>query len=198
MIAQKRAYKSLAPTLLRLLTLVMAFLLTSCSVEKLYMLGHQRKGYPFEQVDFKNLMERYMMKEEAGARGIEGIYSVTSVITKKSKPLFSSEATERIKDQRQNYATVAIVAENKNNGRDFIEIPIDRNLLPSYSVRGEFSSAPEGNILIYKHFETKGKTSTYTFTFDSNTNVLEGIRTETQGSTVITFKLSYLRLFPKK
>ena len=38
----------------------------------------------------------------------------------------------------------------------------------------------------------------YTFTYDAEKNILEGIRTETNGNTVITFKLTYLKLFPKK
>ncbi len=173
-------------------------LLQSCSMEKLYLMKHQRRAYHYEQIDFKNLMERYLVKVHTDY-SIEGIYSVTSVVSKRSKSLFSSAATEKIKDQRQNYATVAIISDrNKSNGREYIEIPVDKNQLPSYSVRGEFTQTPEGNIFIYKHFEPNNKISTYTFTFDTSTNVLDGIRTENQGSKEITYRLSYLRLYPKR
>jgi hypothetical protein len=167
-------------------------------MEKLYLMKHQRKAYHYEQIDFKNLMERYLVKAQA-ENSIEGIYSVTSVISKKSRSLFSSDATEKIKDQRQNYATVAIISDrNKNNGREYIEIPVDKNQLPSYSIRGEFTQTPDGNIFIYKHFEPKNKIITYTFTFDTSTNVLDGIRTENQGAREVTYKLSYVRLYPKR
>jgi hypothetical protein len=174
------------------------FVLQSCSIEKLYNLNHLSKTQSFEQVDFKNLMERYVVKEATQDNKFEGIYSVSILITKRYKPLLSSTFKEKVVEQKQNYSTVAIIHENnKNAGREYLEIPIDQKLSLSYSVRGEFTATPEGGILIYKHFERKGKIIPYTFSTDLSNNLLEGIRTENQGTSIITYKLSYLRLLPK-
>jgi len=171
----------------------------ACSIEKLYKLNHKRKNYSFEQVDFKNLVERYLLKDQPTDKPIEGIYSVSILITKKYKPLFSAQLKEKVLHQQQNYSTVAIIKENnKNAGREYLEIPLDKDLMPSYSVRGEFTAAPEGGILIYKHLERKGKFISYTFSSDTSLDLLEGVKTENRGSTTIVHKLSYLRLFPKK
>ena len=120
------------------------------------------------------------------------------MVTKRYKPFLSSVYKIKTLEEKQNYSSVAIIKENnKNTGREYIEIPIDKGYLPSYSIRGEFTSSPEGGILVYKHFEKKDQTITYTFSTDIGNSLLEGIRTENKGSSTITFKLSYLKLLPK-
>ncbi|MFM8914071.1 MAG: hypothetical protein ACKOE6_14330 [Flammeovirgaceae bacterium] len=159
---------------------------------------HQaQKKAEFEQFDFDDLTKLYMRKSRADEKTIEGIYSVSHVIVKKSKPFLSNSERERIMDRKENYSTVAIFKEGGTAARDYFEIPIGANRQLSYSVRGEFSRASEGSILIYRHFEPKKKVLTYTFTYDADKDLLEGIRTENDGNAVVTYTLTYIKLYPK-
>ncbi|HTH56790.1 MAG TPA: hypothetical protein VL728_12150 [Cyclobacteriaceae bacterium] len=157
----------------------------------------EKKDSPYEQITFVDLLKKYMDKDASMPNNIEGIYSVSASAQKKSKPLFSSTEREKTIDQRDNYAVVAIVRDNSKNSREYIEVPIDRDNLFSYPVRGELTAASGGNILVLKHFEPKGKILTYTLAYDYEKDIVEGIRTETSGSVVRTYKIVYLKLYPK-
>lgn len=180
----------------RIAVLVVVLLLNSCSIDKLYFAKQQRRSSSFDQVSFGDISRMYMDKQAVDE--VEGIYSVSGIIIKKSKTFLTGEDKEKIVEQRDNYSKVAIFRDHHNSDREYFEVSLDKEGLPSYSVRGEFNKATEGNILIYKHFESKKKALNYTFTYDAEKNMLEGIRKETNGNTVITFKLTYLKLFPKK
>jgi hypothetical protein len=170
----------------------------SCSVDKLYQLKHNRKSYGFEQVDFDDIAKLYMGKNKSSEGSIEGIYSVSSIIIKKGKGFLSDTEKEKVMDRRENYSKVAIFKDRDKSDREYFEVSIDKEKLPSYSIRGEFNKVSEGNILVYKHFEPRGKILTYTFTYDGDKDILEGIRTEASGNYTITYKLTYLKLFPKR
>jgi hypothetical protein len=180
------------------LLIVPALIVSACSFENYYRMGYQKSVHPYEQINFVELVKKYMDKNEKAAPGnIEGIYTVSSVVLKKSKGLFSSEEHERTVDQKDHYAQVAILRDNARNNREYIEVPIDKNYLASYSVRGEFTTLAEGNILVLKHFEPKNKVLTYAFTYDQEKDMLEGVRTETSGNTTYTYKLTFVKLYPK-
>lgn len=181
---------------MRIGVLIGLLVLSSCSVDKLYQARQQRKAGSFEQVGFDDLARLYVDKQSVDE--VEGIYSVSGIIIKKSKTLFTGEEKEKIIEQKDNYSKVAIFRDHQKSDREYFEVSLDKEGLPSYSIRGEFNKLAEGNILVYKHFEPRNKVLNYTFTYDAEKNLLEGIRTETSGSTVITFKLTYLKLFPKK
>jgi hypothetical protein len=174
----------------------LSFALVSCSVEKLYLTNAKRAKQPYEQINFVELMKKYMDKN-TGNDGIEGIYSVSGVVLKKSKGLFASEAKERTVFQKDHYAQVAVIRDNARNNREFIEVPIDKNYLPSYSIRGEFTALSEGNVLVLKHFEPKGQELIYSFVYDKEKDILEGIRIETNGNVTYTYKLTFVKLYPK-
>jgi hypothetical protein len=157
-----------------------------------------KKSSGFEQVDFKDIVKLYMNKENTIDENMEGIYTVSSLISKKGKGFFSAEEKEKVIDQRENYSKVAIFKDHQKSDRDYFEVPIDQENRTSYSIRGEFNKVSEGNLLVYKHFEPKGKALNYTFTYDAERDILEGIRTEVKGAFTITFKLTYIRLLPKK
>lgn len=180
--------------------LISIFLLTlsSCSLEKLYSLRQQRTLSSFEQLNFVELTRKYIDKQKADPANLEGIYSVTSIVMKKSKGLFATEERERVIDQKDHYAQVAVIRDNSRNNREYIEVPVDKTTNATYSVRGEFTTMSEGNILVLKHFEPKGKVLNYAFTYDHDKDILEGIRTETSGSVTYTYKLIFVRLYPKK
>jgi hypothetical protein len=72
--------------------------LSGCSMEKLYQMRQKQKVNPYEQIDFGSMVKRYMDKDQTSVGTIEGIYSVSSLITKKGKGLLSS--TEKGKGGR--------------------------------------------------------------------------------------------------
>lgn len=149
------------------------------------------KSSTFRQVNFQDLIDRYMQKSEANS--IEGVYSVSGMVIKKSKNLIG-EMKEKTTDRKENYATVAILRE-KDNG-DYIELSLNRKELTSYSIIGEFKKA-SGNLLVYRHFDPKGKEdATFTFTADEKGELLEGIRVEDEGGKQLTYKLTYVKLKP--
>jgi hypothetical protein len=178
--------------------IVVGLLFQTCSVDKLYQMKKNRKSYGFEQIDFDDIAKLYMGKSATNEENIEGIYSVSSVIIKKGKRLLSSTEKEKVMDQRENYSKVVIFKDRDKSDREYFEVSIDKEKMPSYSIRGEFNKLSQGNILVYKHFEPRGKILTYTFTYDTEKDILEGIRTEVDGSFTVTYKLTYLKLFPKK
>ena len=103
---------------------------------------------------------------------------------------------DKTTDRKENYATVAILRDEAQ-GRDFIELSLNSKDQASYSIVGEFNNTATGNLLVYKHFDAKGKDTSYTFTRDENSEILEGVRVINDGATQITFKLTYVKLAPK-
>jgi hypothetical protein len=176
---------------------VLILVVSSCSMEKLYQMNQKKKVSPYEQIDFGSMVKRYMDKDQSSIGTIEGIYSVSSLITKKGKGLLSPTEKEKVVDRRENYSKVAIIRDTENPKREYLEVPLDKDFLPSYSIRGEFTGVSDGNIMVYKHFEPRGKVLSYTFAYDHKRDILEGIRTENDGAFTITYQLTYLKLFPK-
>ncbi len=157
----------------------------------------KQKVNPYEQIDFGSMVKRYFDKDRTSIGTIEGIYSVSSLITKKGKGLLSTTEREKVVERKENYSKVAIIRDSGNPNREYLEVPLDKDFLPTYSIRGEFTGVSDGNILVYKHFEPRGKMLSYTFSYDKQKDILEGIRTENDGSFTITYKLTYLKLLPK-
>lgn len=172
-------------------------ILTSCSVDRLYQMRQRQRVYALEQYKFSDLLNTYLLKEKTSAGTIEGIYSVSSIVSKKGKGLLASEEKEKVTDRKENYSRVAIIRNMSGGQREYVEISLDKEYTPSQSVVGEFSKLADGNVLVYHHFEPRGKTSSFTFSFDAAHDILEGIRTENNGNTVITYRLTYLKLSPK-
>jgi hypothetical protein len=181
-----------------LLFLLLSTAFLSGCIQKLAQVSPKAssKFSEFEQVDFHQLMKRYMSKEPSGEHDIEGIYSVSIVVEKKNTPLFSTQERERVLERKENYATVAILRDHHSK-REFMEISLEKEKQASYPVRGEFTAMNDANIMIYKHFEPKGKNTTYTFSYDKDRDMLEGIRTEVKGKAEYTYKLVYLKLQQK-
>ncbi len=168
--------------------------LSSCSVEKLYTMKQRSKVNAFEQIDFHDLMKRYLNKDVQKADELEGLYSVSMVVSKKGKGILSSSEKERITDRKENYLQVAILKDMETGNREYMEVPLDKKYLPSYSIQGEFSRMEDANILIYKKYESRGRVTAYTFTFDRTRNILEGVRKENNGQFEYTYLLTYVKL----
>ncbi len=133
--------------------------------------------------------------KKAGSNSIEGVYSVSGMVIRKGKNILG-EQKEKTTDRKENYATVAILREDPAAG-NFIELSLNKKGLTSYSIIGEFKPASAGNILVYKHYDPKGKDTSYTFTRDENSEILEGVRVDTEGGKQVTYKLTYVKLNPQ-
>lgn len=179
------------------LSLLTALFFSSCSFERLYQLRQKQKLDAYEQIEFADIIKLYLGKDKTSVGTIEGVYSVSSVVSKKGKGLLSSTEKDKVVDRDENYSQVAIIRDGKSGSREYIEVPLDKEFLPSYSVRGEFTGLTEGNLLVYKHFESRKRTDSYTFTYDKTRDILEGVRTENNGNFTYTYKLTYLKLYPK-
>ncbi|MBX2896220.1 MAG: hypothetical protein KF763_12300 [Cyclobacteriaceae bacterium] len=179
------------------IVLSLCLLVSSCSLQKLYSLKEIQKNSEFEQIDFHDMIQRYMYKEET-TRTIEGIYAVSVVVLRKGKPFLSSVEREKIVERKENYSTVAIIRDPNNANREYLEISLDKSQLPSYSVRGEFTKLAESNLLVYRHFEPRKQSVTYTFTYDATRDMLEGVRKENSGNSEFTYTLTYVKLHPKR
>lgn len=182
----------------QILMIGVMLLSTACSIEKQYTMRQKHKVYSFEQVNFNDLLRAYLNETAHEKSSFEGIYAVSLVTTKKGRTFLSSNDRERVTDRRDNYKQVAIIKDIKNMHREFIELTIDQGLLPSYSIKGEFSAFTENSFAVYKQLEKRDQFVTYTFSFDKSYDILEGVRTENNGNTIITHKLTYVKLFPKR
>lgn len=158
----------------------------------------KHKVYSYEQVNFHDVVKAYLNKTIDDRTTFEGIYAVSIISTRKGKGLLSSTEKEKIVNRKDNYQQVAIIKDVKNLHREFIEIPIDNGLFPSYSIKGEFSEFRENSVAVYKKLEKRGNFTTYTFTFDKSYDILEGVRIESAGNYTYTHKLTYVKLFPKR
>lgn len=178
--------------------IIVILALASCSIEKLYTMKQRTKVHGYEQIDFHDLVKRYVNKENAGEGEMEGIYSVSLVVTKKGKGILSSTEKEKVSERKENYLQVVLLKDDDGANREYIEVPLDKKYLPSYSVRGEFSRMADANILIYNHFESRGKISSYTFAYDRTKELLEGIRKENNGQFEYTYRLTYVKIQSKQ
>ncbi len=175
-----------------LMCIVIGLLASGC-MQKLVRMQQVSKQSAYQQFDFQALVRKYMEKEKPNH--VEGIYSVSGSVTKKGKGFMGGAEKEKVTDLKENYAKVAIIRDGNDSGRQFIEISLDKEAVgASYNIIGEFSLSTGGSILIYKHLEGKGKSSAFTFTTDESSDVLEGIRVENEGNTVVTYKLTYVKL----
>ncbi len=175
-------------------TCILSLLLSGCSIEKIYK-KKQSNASPYQQIDLHAMVQRYLKKDKLNS--IEGIYSVSGLVTKRGKGFMSNTEKEKITDRQENYAQVAILRDPEETGRDYIELSLDKVYQPSYSIVGEFNTAAGRNILVYKHLGGKSKGSSFTFTFDKDAEMLEGIRVESEGNTTVTYNLTYIKIYPK-
>src|SRR6478735_9213483 len=98
LIINRRSAKSAACLLILLTVLV-----TSCSIEKLYHMQQNRKVNAYEQIDFNKIVKLYFAKDKTSVGTIEGIYAVSSLVTKKGKGILSSTEKEKVTDRKENY-----------------------------------------------------------------------------------------------
>jgi hypothetical protein len=179
-----------------LLTIVVAAVFSSASAQEKKLVKPLRmmKKYTYEEVDFEDMIRRYFMKETS--HHAEGIYSVSCVITKTSKVFLSSREKTKIVERHDNYARVAIVKDFVGSKRDFIEVSLSYRDAKKYPVVGVLNSLSDGPGFVYHHTEPDGKVITISM-FSESPDLMEGEYSRMQRRKTITYKLSYLKIYPK-
>lgn len=157
----------------------------------------QERASPFaEQIDFEGMVKRYLMKDSEPMERLEGIYSVSAIISKRGGFL-ANPNREKVIARKDNYAKVVIIKDSEHPNREYVEVSLASKIPGKYPVVGEFTSLAEGNAFVYKHYEPKTTGITYSFVM-SEFDILDGVLTEIVKRKTITYKLSYLKIYPKK
>ncbi len=151
----------------------------------------------YQGVDFEDLMHRYFGKEAGSFNKLEGIYSVSCVITKSSKSFFTGQLKVKVVERKDNYARVAILKDWPGANRDFIEVSLSYHVTDKYPIMGELSTLSAGEAYIYKHIEPDGTSSDFSMAA-SSLDLIEGEHSEMHRRKTITYKLSYMKLYPKE
>ncbi len=149
----------------------------------------------YQEVDFEDLIHRYFGKHESAP--IEGIYSVSCVITRRSKRLLSKREKIKVVERRDNYARAAILRDWPGSKRDFIEVTLSYRDAKRYPIVGELQTLAEGRTFIYRHFEPDGSSFDFSM-INESPEMMEAEFSETHRRKIITYKLSYLKLYPKQ
>lgn len=155
------------------------------------------KKSPYEEVDFEGLMHRYFGKEAGTFNKLEGIYSVSCVITKSSKNFFTGQLKVKVVERKDNYARVAILRDWPGTNRDYIEVSLSYHVTNKYPIVGELSTLSAGEAFIYKHIEPDKSVMDFSMA-SSSLDLLEGAHTEMLKRKTITYKLSYMKIYPKE
>lgn len=156
------------------------------------------KPSPFEQINFEGILKRYLGKDFKPGAPIEGIYEVSCTISKKGKGFLSNVEKEKVVGRHDNFAKVAILKDWPDAEREYMEVSLNPKNIPNYPIIGEFQSFSEGGGYIYKHYLPGKAALSFTFSLDLEPEILEGIRSEVKGSKTITYKLTYLKIYPKR
>jgi hypothetical protein len=172
---------------------VLAVLAVECIAQENTPLQKKRK-YQYEEIDFEDMMRRYFQK--GAASDLEGIYSVSCVITRRSKVFLSKRERIKIVERKDNYARVAIIKDLPGTKRDFIEISLSYHDAKKYPVMGEINGLSEGKGMIYKHVEPDGTSVSFSMISESP-ELLEGQYAKMERRKTITYRLSYLKIYPK-
>jgi len=154
--------------------------------------GFGRKKVTYEEVDLENVMKRYFGK--TFGHSIEGIYSVSCVITKRKKKFLSNGERVRVMARRDNYGKVAIMKDWPNSNRDFIEISLSYRKTNSFPIMGELDVMANGAGYVYTHIEPDGKR--YIFSMLESEGMLEAEHSVTKRRRTVTYHLSYMKIYP--
>ena len=155
------------------------------------------KSSPFEEIDFEGMMRRYYGKDTGSANSLEGIYTVSCVITKKTKGFLTGNEKTKVVERKDNYARVGLLRDWPGTNREYIEVSLNSKASFKYPIIGELNTLSEGEGLIYKHYEP-GKAGLTFSMMPLQQDILEGKYAEIDGRKLITYTLSYLKIYPKE
>jgi hypothetical protein len=150
----------------------------------------------YEEVDLEQMIRRYFGKDVAAFNSIEGIYAVSCVITRTGNNFLTGQPVTKVVSRRDNYARVAIMKDWPGSKREYIEVSMSYHQTNKYPIVGEFGVMLEGGGYFYTHTEPDGSRMNFTMIYD-NAEMIEGRYSYSQRRRVITFQLTYMKIFPK-
>jgi hypothetical protein len=146
----------------------------------------------YEEVDLENVMKRYFGK--SFGYSVEGIYSVSCVITKRHKKLLSKAERLGVVGRQDNYAKVAIMKDWPSSNRDFIEVSLSYKKANHFPIMGQLDVMADGSAYIYTHIEPGGERMI--FSMLESDGLLEAEYSRVERRKTITYRLSYLKIYP--
>lgn len=179
------------------IVVILMLLVTDLQAQTSHGLFAKKRKYVYTYVDMHDLIKRFISKSSHPMVSLEGIYSVSSTVTKRKKRLLSSGIKERVIDRKDNYANIAIIRDWSDSEHDFLVLSMNQTNPSQYPIVAELNTLSESRGFLCKHYEPDGKVLTFTFTFDGSSDVLEGVFEEQDGKKTITYSLTYLKTFPK-
>ena len=178
---------------MRRATLLLAFFTCISGVSSAQLNGKAKKAV-YEEVDLENVMKRYF--EKSFGYSIEGIYSVSCTITRRSRKFLSKAERIRVVGRQDNYAKVAIMKDWPQSNRDFIEVSLSYKKANHFPIMGELDIMADGAGYIYSHIEPDGER--LTFSMLESEGLLEAEYSHTAKRKTITYRLSYLKIYPAR
>jgi hypothetical protein len=170
---------------------------TSCITNNHPGPGTANKKSVHQYVDSEDIIRRFVTRD-GEPHLIEGIYTVSSSITRKKKALLSQQIKTKVIARQDNYARIAIIRDEKGSNDDFIEISLNEKHNEVHPIVGQINLLSEGSGFIYKHIEPKGEVWNFKFLFDEDEpTILDGVHTRTKGTAHYTYSLYYHKTFPK-
>jgi hypothetical protein len=118
------------------------------------------------------------------------------VLLQKQTVFLSQREKSKVVERKDNYARVAILKDYPGTKRDFIEVSLSYRDAKKYPIVGELSGLSEGKGLIYNHIEPDASNISFSMINESS-ELLEGEYSKIEKRKTITYKLSYLKIFPK-
>jgi len=155
------------------------------------------KSSAFEEMDFEGMMRRYFGKDSGPMNSTEGIYSVSCIVKKTTRGFLTGKEKVKVVERKDNYARIALLKDWPGTNREYIEVSLNARNALKYPIIGEVNTLSEGAGLIYKHYEP-GKVGLTFSMMSLHPEILEGVRSEMDGRKLITYTLSYLKIYPKE
>ncbi len=176
----------------------MCWSVTSCITINKSGPGGSNKKSVHQFVDSEDLIRRFIARDSE-SHSIEGIYTVSSSITRKKKALLSQQMKTKVIARQDNYARIAIVRDWSGSNNDFIEISLSEKHDEVHPIVGQINLLSEGSGFIYKHIEPKGEVWNFTFLINADEpGILDGVHTRSKGTAQFTYSLYYHKTFPKE
>jgi len=170
---------------------MLAILVLSCHIAVAQTNG-RLKNSGYEEIDLDNMMKRYFGKSLGYS--IEGIYSVSCVITQRTKRFLFNGERIRVVGREDNYAKVAIMKDWPTSNRDFIEVSLSYRKADTFPIMGELDILADGAGYIYTHIEPDGQR--LTFSMVETDGLLEAEYSKIEKRRTITYRLTYLKIYP--
>lgn len=180
---------------IRVLSAILLWLLAIPGIAQLQLRSHK---YSYDEITLEEMIRRYISKTHPSANGnsIEGLYTVSAVVLKKSRSLLGGRERERVVNRKDNYATVAILKDWPGSTKEYVEVSLNSTNAPEYPIVGEVTVLADNAGYLFKHFEPDGAHMTFTFTRE-NPDLLQGAYSFQHRKAMITYRLSYMKIYPQ-